>query len=518
MRLDARFPLIAALVAGTSLVAGCEENLPPPALPTTPALTATAAPPAPPPAAPDTLGPKPALAPAAAFTPPAPQVFTAANGLTVWLLERRAVPLVSVSVTIPTGAAADPKEAQGLAWITANMLDEGAGTRSAVQISTAIDDLGGNLATGAMADGSFANLSVLKKNFGAAFKIFSDVVARPKLDAKEWKRVSDLWKNDLKKRASDPDDVARVVASASLFGSDTPYGHPTDGRAATAATINLAAVKAFHASAWRPDQATLVVVGDISKDEVLAAVDDSALKAWKAPKAPKSAPVVPPPPPAGKLRLVLVDRPADAAQSVIAVLREGVTASDPRSPLLDLINTALGGSFTSRLNQNLREEHGWTYGAGSRFAETRGTGSFSARASVVTEATGPALEQMLLELNKMASAGLSDDEVSKVLAQDRADLVQGYEGVGGIAWRLAKLSMLGLPPAFDADASRARQQATRARLGELATLVDPRATTILIVGPRSAVVPQLAAIKLPGGLALPAPELWDAEGYPLPAK
>ncbi len=138
-----------------------------------------------------------------------------------------------------------------------------------------------------------------------------------------------------------------------------------------------------------------MVVGDISKDEVLAAVDDSALKAWKAPKAPKSAPVVPPPPPAGKLRLVLVDRPADAAQSVIAVLREGVTASDPRSSLLDLINTALGGSFTSRLNQNLREEHGWTYGAGSRFAETRGTGSFSARASVVTEATGPALEQML---------------------------------------------------------------------------------------------------------------------------
>lgn len=514
MRLDRR--LVAVIFAGASLLVACEENLPPPVLPTPPPATAIPAPP--PPAVPDTLGPKPTLSPPKAFDPPAPQVFTAANGITVWLLERRALPLVAVTLAIPTGSAADPNDAQGLAWITANMLDEGAGTRTAVQISTAIDDLGGSLATGASADGSFANLSVLKKNFGAAFKIFSDVVARPRLDAKEWKRVSDLWKNDLKKRASDADDVARVVAPAALFGSDTPYGHPADGRTATAAKINLATVKAFHASAWRPDQATLVIAGDITKDEVLKAIDDGALKGWKAPAKPKPTPIVPAPPAAGALRLVMVDRPADSAQSVIVIVRPGVAASDPKAPLLDLVNTALGGSFTSRLNQNLREEHGWTYGAGSRFAETRGTGSFTARASVVTEATGPALEQMLLELTKMATSGLRDDEVSKVLAQDRADVVQGYESVGGIAARLAKLSMLGLPPDFDATASRARQQATRAQLGELAAAVDPKATTIVVVGPRAAVLPQLAAITLPGGQKLPTPELWDTEGYPIAAR
>jgi zinc protease len=517
VRLDRR--LIAVLFASSSLIVGCDESLPVPVVPTTPTSTPSASVAPLPTAAPDALGSKPAPAPPKPFEPPAPQVFTAANGMTVWLLERPALPLVAVSLAIPTGAAADPREEQGLAWITANMLDEGAGTRTAVQISTAIDDLGGSLGTGANADGSFANLSVLKKNFGAAFKIFSDVVARPRLDAKEWKRVSDLWKNDLKKRASGADDVARVVAPASLFGSDSPYGHPTDGRTATAAKIDLATVKSFYGSAWRPDQATLVIAGDITKDEVLAAIADGALKGWKAPKTPKREPVVPPPPaPASSLRFVLVDRPADAAQAVITVLREGVAASDARAPLLDLVNTALGGSFTSRLNQNLREEHGWTYGAGSRFAETRGMGSFTARASVVTEATGPALEQMLLELNKMATSGLSDDEVSKVLAQDRADLVQGYEGVGGIAGRLAKLAMLGLPPEFDATASRARQQATRARLGELASAVDPRAMTIVIVGPRSAVMPQLAKIKLPSGQPLPAPELWDAEGYPMATK
>jgi predicted Zn-dependent peptidase len=516
VRLDRR--LVALLFASSSLLVGCEENLPPPVLPPTPPPVVTAPVTPPPPAAPDALGPKPLLAPARPFEPPAPQVFTTANGMSVWLLERHGLPLVAVMVAIPTGSAADPKGEQGLAWITSNMLDEGAGARTAVQISTAIDDLGGSLTTGTSADGSFASLSVLKKNFGAAFKIFSDVVARPKLDAKEWKRVSDLWKNDLKKRASDADDVARVVAPATLFGSDAPYGHPPDGRTATAAKINLATVKSFYSSAWRPDQATLVVAGDITKDEVLAAVADGALQGWKAPKTAKLEPIVPAPPPAGSLRVVLVDRPSDAAQAVITVIREGVSAADAKAPLLDLVNTALGGGFTSRLNQNLREEHGWTYGAGSRFSETRGTGSFTARASVVTEATGPALEQMLLELSKMAASGLSDDEVAKVLAQDRADLVQGYEGVGGIAGRLAKLSMLGLPPEFDAAASRARQQATRARLAELATSVDPKATTIVIVGPRAAVLPQLAKIKLPNGQPLPAPESWDAEGYPIVAK
>src|SRR4051812_18638786 len=139
MKIDRR--LVAALFASTSLIVGCEENLPPPVVPPSPGAAATATVAPPPPAAPDALGPKPTLTPAKPFDPPAPQVFTAANGMTVWLLERRALPLVAAMLAIPTGAAADPRGEQGLAWITANMLDEGAGTRSAVQIATAIDDL-----------------------------------------------------------------------------------------------------------------------------------------------------------------------------------------------------------------------------------------------------------------------------------------------------------------------------------------------------------------------------------------
>jgi predicted Zn-dependent peptidase len=494
---------LVALAAFAAALAGCEDqaNTPPPAVPTAPAPTA---------AANDPLGPKPELPAAKPFDPPAPVVFKVANGMNVWLFERHTLPVVSVSVTISSGAASDPKDLAGLAHLTADMLDEGAGKRNAVELSTAINDLGATLSTGATADGSVVALSVLKKNFAPAFSIMSDVVARPRFEAKEFKRVSDLWKGELKKRADDPMSVARVVSHAVLYGEGTPYGHPSDGLLATAPKVDLAAVKAFYGKSWRPDRATLVAAGDLSKDELAKAID-AAFGSWKAPATP------PPPAPAltgvraERPRLVVVDR-SDAPQSVITVVREGVAASDPKAPLLDLINTALGGSFTSRLNQNLREDHGWTYGARSGFAETRGQGWFSASAAVVTEQTGPSLKEMLGELGKMADSGLTEEEFGKVKAQDRADLVQTYETVNGVSARLGALAMLSLPPDFDAQASRARQAATPQQLAALDRAVDAKGATIVVVGPAATVVPQLAKIGLAN------PEFWDPEGFRKTAK
>jgi predicted Zn-dependent peptidase len=348
---------------------------------------------------------------------------------------------------------------------------------------------------------------VLKKNLQPAFAIFGDVVARPRFDPVEWKRVSALWRNDLEKRAQDPTAVARVVRSAALYGPESPYGHPPDGLVSTATKVDLPAVKAFYKAHFRPDKATLVVVGDVTRAE-LTPLLDASLGAWKASSAPaEPEPVVtlrasPP-------RLVLVDRP-EAPQSVIAVVREGVAARDPKAPLLDLVNTALGGSFTSRLNQDLREAHGWSYGAGSAFSETRGKGSFVAQASVVTEATGEALKAMLADLDRMATGGPTAEEVDKVKAQDRADLVQNYESVGAVSRRLGTLATLGLGASFDAQASRARQEASKADLDALAAAVSPSRATIVVVGPAAAVAPQLAAA------GLGTPELWDAEGLRLP--
>lgn len=497
---------------GFGTLAGCGEGeytAPPPLTPT--ALVTRPATPLPSAGAQDPLGAKPRLGSPKPFEPPVPQIFKGQGGMTVWLLERHSLPMVSVTLSIPVGSARDPEDSPGLAYITADMLDEGAGGRSAVELSSAINDLGASLATGAGADGSFVSLTVLKKNFEPAFAILSDVVARPRFDPKEWKRVSSLWQNGLKKRADDPASVARVVSGAALYGPGTPYGHPSDGLLRGARKIDLAAAKAFYGQIWHPEQAALVVAGDITKAEV-ERIAGAALASWKPAGPPPSgapAPVLTPAP--THPRLILVDR-KDAPQAMVSLVRDGVRASDPAAAPLELINTALGGSFTSRLNQSLREDHGWTYGARTSFSERRGEGAFFAGAAVHTEVTGLALKEMLDQLSKMASSGLSDEELKKVQAQDRGDVVQTYETVSSITRRLGTLAQLGLPPNFDALATSARQRASLAQLAELARAhVDPKNATIIVVGPRDKVAPQLAT------LSLGEPELWDAEGQPLKA-
>lgn len=504
--MDLRRPLKVTglgVVTSLSIMGCCEQQVQAPETPSVPSVVAPAV--VTKGAVMDPIGPKPPLGSPKAFDLPPPSVFNAANGMTVWLVERHSLPIVSASLAIPYGAASDPKGKAGLAHVTAEMLDEGAGPRNAVEVSTGLNDLGAALGTSATLDGTIVSLTVLKKNFKPAFDIFSDVVARPRFEASEWKRVSALWKNDLNKRAQDPSAVARVVMSAALYGIDSPYGHPSDGLLAGATAIDLGAVKAFYATHYRPDKATLIVAGDVTQGEVTQAIEAS-LGTWAAPKtppAPLPVVIVPEVHPA----LILVDRP-DAPQSVIGVVREGVAAHDESAPKLDLINTALGGSFTSRLNQDLREDHGWSYGARSAFTESRGQGTFVARASVMTEATGQALKAMIADLDKMAKAGLSDAEIEKVKAQDRAELVRTYESVSGVSKRLATLAILGLPPGFDAIASRTRQQATKPALDLLGPRVSPSGAIVVVVGPKAAVAPQLATVGLGG------PEIWSPEGTP----
>jgi predicted Zn-dependent peptidase len=512
-------PRALKLASLLALVGACADPqvTPPPNDPSNAVAANTTKPTQTPPApAVDVLGPKPTLGAPKPFTPPQVDVFQTKNGLTVWLVERHGLPIVSVSLVVQGGSASDPADKPGLANITTDMLDEGAGKRSAVEVSSAINDLGATMSLGAGTDGTLVALTVLKKNFDAAFDIFSDVVARPRLEDKEWKRVSELWRNDLKKRADQPMSVSRVVNAAVLYGPGTPYGHPSDGLLEGAAKIDLPAVKRFYADAFRPDRSVMVVAGDITRKEVTDLVDRS-LGAWKAPAGAakakadvgKAAAAFTPRPANARPKVVLVDRPG-APQSVIAVLREGVAATDPDAARLDLVNTVLGGSFTSRLNQNLREEHHWAYGAGSSFHEMRGTGPFVAIASVETPATGLALKEMIGELQKMASAGLSAEDLEKAKAHDRAELMQTYETVSGISRRLSALARLSLPPGHDLEASRARQSAKLEDVLALAKkYVDPAPATIVVIGPRGEVVPQLAAI----GLA--EPEAWDPEGKPL---
>jgi zinc protease len=493
------------------LAAACGGAEPPPVVPPPPAPPPSAAPapvvadaPGSFPAAP----PRPSLPPP--FQPAAPTVYTTPNGMTVWLLERHTLPVVALTVTVPTGATSDPKGQAGLAEETAEMLGEGAGKRDAVEYAKAIDQLGATISSYAIPDASFAQLSVVKRNFVAGVQLLADAVARPRFDPKEWKRVHDLWRNDLKERASDPGEVARVVELAVAYGPDHPYGHPVDGLLATAPRVTLPDAKRFYAQAWRPDRATIVAVGDLTRAELDAQLD-AAFGTWKAPAAPPLPVVIPPPPAesatgAGKARIVFVDRP-DAPQAYVQVIRPGLAAGDPRYPPLTRANIALGGSFTSRLNSDLREKHGWTYGAGSGVTTSRGVGTVREGGAFVTEHAVEALKALLADVDDFTHAGMTEDEAGKTRLQARSDMIHDYETVEHTSAALAHDAALGLGPDWEAKASLLRDGADRGALNKLAaTFFDRAGAAIVIVGPRAKLEGQLAEAGF-GPL-----ELRDTEG------
>lgn len=442
----------------------------------------------------DPLGAKPASPEPAPFTPPVPAVYEHASGVTVWLLERHTLPIVSMQLVVRGGASWQKKE--GAAWAAATMLDEGAGKRGALDISRDLDRLGATLQTGALPDYSFAQLTVLKKNLAPASGIFSDVVAKPTFSPVEWTRVKGLWLNDLRQRQSDPSAVSRVVLQRKVLAG-TPYEKPVNGTLKGASALDLADVKDYYADFWQPRHATCVVVGDVTRAE-LDPVLDATFGPWKngtrdpftnrhlteAPR-PKGAPGV-----------FLVDR-ADAPQSVIAVGRRGVEAQSVALPPLLRVNAALGGSFTSRLNQDLREEHGWSYGARSSFTWTAMRGMFSAVAAVHTEHTGDALKATLANIESMAKKGLTDEEVAKTRMLARSELVESFEGVDGAAARLARNAGVGLRADHEAKASQLLYGATKEDLAKLAAeFLALDGATMVVVGPRAKVLPQMEALGL----------------------
>jgi zinc protease len=461
-------------------------------------------PPAPAPVA-DPLGPRPEVSPTPTFTPPSATEFLAKNGMRVWLLERHELPIVSCDLTVPVGASSDPRGKAGVAHVTSRMLDEGAGKRGAIELAGALGDIGARLTTDANADASFVSVTVLKHNLAPAFAIFSDVVTRPRFDAAEFKRLKDLWYNELLQREKDPDATARVVYRAVLFGPDHPYGHPWDGTPTSAKAITLNDVKRAYSVGWRPDRAILVCAGDITQTEISAAVETS-FASWVAPATPPPPVVVPAAAVGPWPKLVLVDR-ADAPQAVIAALSTGIAAADPDAPALWRVNDAIGGSFTSRLNQDLREQRGYTYGARSRYSVSRGPGQLVSWANVVTDKTGEALGALVDDLAAFAKTGMTNDEVQRTRSQARGELVGAYESVESIAGHLAMDASLGLGPDWAAKYSAKRDLADKAQLDALANrFYDPTNAVLVVVGPSSKVSPMIEK------LGLPKPELRDAEG------
>jgi zinc protease len=433
-----------------------------------------------------------------------PTTFTLPNGLAVIAVPRHAAPLLTLRLVVCSGADADPADRAGLAAATADMLDEGAGERGALDIARDVDALGGELGLGATRDASLLSLTLPSPGRSRGLALLADLVLRPRFAEEDWRRVQNDRLTALVQRRDQPEAVAALVSDRALYGDRHPYGRPPAGYERTVGAITVADLRRFHQRHWRSSNAALVVVGDYDPATLRGELEQ-ALGAWsKGPRAPSPVAAAPsgrPP------RVVLVDKP-DAPQTVLRVVGPGAARTSPDRPPLAMLATVLGGSFTSRLNFNLRERNGYSYGAFARFQFLRAPGPFAAGASVFTRVTDAALGEVLKELAALAGP-FRPDEVGKARALLQQQIAESLSTTAGTANLYAELATYGLP--LDEPARFLRALAGAAgnpeRLRRLAArAVDPRVMTIVAVGDRKTIEPALRK------LGLPPPQVRDADG------
>jgi zinc protease len=417
------------------------------------------------------------------------------NGLRVWTAEHRGVPVLSFILLLVSGSADDPDGRAGLASFTADMLDEGSGSRSALDIEDALSRLGAQVDTEVGSDAAVVSLLTLSRFRDDALDLLADIVARPRLAVEDFDRLRELRLNRLKQLR----DLAPVVADrllTRLLYPGHPYGHLPLGQAATLQAITLDDVRRFHASAWRPSRLTLVAVGDASHDELMKAAE-RVFGSWSNGDNPKpSAPTVVPAAPAPVARLAIIDRPG-AAQSELRIGQVAVPRLTPDYHALLVLNSILGGQFVSRLNMNLREEKGYTYGARSGFDFRRAAGPFVVQAAVQTTATAESVREVLAEAGAIAERRPASAEEIDLA---RSSLTRGYprsfETAGQVARGIAQVALYELPDdSFQqfvpsVNAVEARDVTAAARR------IDPSRMTIAVVGDRARVDSGLAALGL----------------------
>ena len=441
---------------------------------------------------------QPAVADAKSFEPPSPETFKLANGIEVRHWQKGELPLVSVSMLLRGGAIQDPADKPGVAYLTAAMLDEGAGDLGALEYSDALDLLGATISASADHESGTVGLSVLKRNVDKAVTLYADAIRRPRFDEKEWDRVRRLHIESLKRAEDRPTAVASLVGMRAFFGDDHPYGRPVRGSVGSVEAITLDDLRQRHARLFAPGNAVILMAGDLSADEARTLLEGS-FGEWRNPEGWTAAgrdETLDPAPGKG-LRVVLVDKPG-SVQTVIRFYMRGPKYASPDRVRLQLLSTILGGSFTSRLNQNLREDKGYTYGARCGYAMEPRVGYFVASSNVQSKVTGPALKEFLAEFKNIRGGDITSKEAAKARLTRRTNLIQSFQGLGGILGTAATLELNGLPFAAVGEELTAIGKVTADELNGLAKPSIPVEQSLLVlVGDKKTILEQIAELGLP---------------------
>jgi predicted Zn-dependent peptidase len=426
------------------------------------------------------------------------------NGLEIALVEMHEVPVVNLTLLVRAGSERDPRDLPGLATFAAGMLDDGAGSRSALEIAEEAAFLGAQLSTGAGHEWATVSLHVPKRQLAPALRLMADVALRPTFPDSEVTRQRELRRSAILQLRDQPTAQAPIAFNAIVYG-DHPYGWPTGGNEASTAALSRQRALEFWRTYYRPGNARLLVVGDITMAEARRLLGE-AFGGWQRADTPPLPDAEAPP--AAPRAFYLVDKPG-AAQSVIRIGHVGVSRHTPDYYALEVMNTILGGSFTSRLNQNLRETKGYTYGAGSGFNYRRLRGPFIAAASVVTAKTDSSLIEFFYELRRIRDSLVSDEELAKARAYVTLGLPREFETTRGTAAQFLDLLQNDLPLDYYASLVPRINAVTAADVQRVARrYIDPDHFAVVVVGDKSQIE---AGIRALGEGPILLRDLWGRE-------
>jgi zinc protease len=443
----------------------------------------------------------PAAGAARTATLPTPTMATLPNGLTLLLNERKGLPVVSANLVLKTGSDANPLDKPGLANFVAAMLDEGTTTRNALQIADEVAQLGASLSTSSSMDATMVSGTSLTKNFGSILELVADVTLHPQFPQEEVERQRASRLAALLQRREDPGQVAAQVAAAALFGPKHPYGFSELGTEASVKGMTRDDMVAFWQKNFVPNNAALVVAGEISMSE-LRALAEKAFGGWK-----RGEPVRPSlgAPTTTQARVVIVDVPG-APQTQLRVVGMGAPRSTPDFRPIQLMNNALGGNFASRINMNLREKNGYSYGTYSQFAFRRNGGMFQVAGGVRTDVTGPAAQEVMNELRGILEKPVTPDELARAKDGLANSLPGAFETSANAVSNFSNVFVYDLGLDYYAKYAQQVRAVTEAQ-AQAATkkYIVPGNFVVVAVGDRKSIEPALQKLNL-GPIEIRDPE------------
>jgi zinc protease len=434
----------------------------------------------------------PSPGPSPALSLPVPVQFRMPSGLTVMLLEQHSLPIVSANLIVLSGSDRNPPAFPGLSSFTAGMLDEGTGKRSPLDIASDCDQLGASLSTGSSTDLSYIAMRTLKKNVDPAFELVSDVVLDPSFVPDEIERIRHDRLTHILQHKDNPGVLAIKVFFDAVYSSAHPYGYTDIGTEESNQAITRNLITGFYHAGYTAANSALIAAGDITESELRALIEKH-FGGWNGAQSLKETPEITD---KSKRRIIIVERP-DSSQTVLRIGHIGPPRSTPDYVALDVMNTALGGLFSSRINRNLREIHGYTYGASSSFVFRRGPGPFLIGTSVQTGVTAPAITEIFHEMEDIREKEITPEELATAKDSISRSLASLFETTPESAASIGQLYVHGLPASYYHDLPEQIENITASKVLETAQkYLNPEDAVIIAVGDRSKIEVEMEKLNL----------------------